>query len=100
LTPEKISEIATRVGLSTDASLSPNEYRCLVKMCTSIALEKMDRTNGFTAQRLSEKATPIVSDLLEKQCKKDNSAKEVMPQFLQDFLAKVFWKITSPFYSE
>ena len=99
LTPAKISEIATRIGLNAGASFSPNEYRCLEKICTSLALEKMNCTNGFTAQSLSEKVTTIVSDLIEKQCQKDDSAQEVMPQFLQDFLATAFWKITSPFYS-
>lgn len=100
LTPDKISEIATRIGLSTKARLTPNEYNCLLKMTTTLALEKINRNGGDSSQGLREKAAPIVDELLNKQCKRDNTSQEVMPQVIQDLWASVLWRLTSSFYKE
>ena len=100
LTPDKVSEIATRIGLSTKASLTPNEYNCLLKMTTTLALEKLNGNSGDSSQDLREKVVPIVDELLNKQCKRDNTSQEVLPQVIQDLWASVLWRLTSLFYKE
>ncbi|MDN3509146.1 MAG: hypothetical protein P0S93_03920 [Candidatus Neptunochlamydia sp.] len=99
LTPEKISEVATRLGLSTEAALSPGEYNCLQKKCVSIALENLHQNIKITTQIPKETIQQIVNRLLEKQCKTSNLIQEDMPQFMLDCCTSILWKITSLFYS-